>query len=54
MVIVLKKGASKKEMQTIAKKLKKSTGVDTKKYCGVLSLQEEPLTIQKQMRDEWR
>ena len=54
MVLVLKKGASKKEMQTITKKLKKSVGVNTKKYCGVLSLTEDPMTIQKQMRDEWR
>lgn len=54
MIIVLKKGASKKEMQTLTKKLKKSEGVDTKKYCGVISLKEEPLAIQKQMRDEWR
>jgi hypothetical protein len=41
-------------MQTITKKLKKISGVDTKKYCGVINLKEGPLTIQKQMRDEWR
>lgn len=29
-------------------------GVDTKKYCGVLRLKEEPMTIQKKLRDEWR
>lgn len=29
-------------------------GVDTKKYCGVLKLKEDPLTIQKKLRDEWR
>ena len=54
MVLVLKKGASKKEMQTIAKKLKKNAGVDTKKYCGAISLTEDPLTIQNQLRDECR
>ena len=54
MVVVLKKGASKKEMQTIAKKLQKNTGIDTKKYCGTISLTEDPLAIQKKMRDEWR
>ena len=54
MVVVLKKGASKKEMQTITKKLKKNTGVNTKKYCGTISLKEDPIAIQKQMRDEWR
>ena len=54
MVLVLKKGASKKEMETITKKLNKKAGVNTKKYCGVISLTEDPLSIQKQMRDEWR
>lgn len=53
MVVVLKKEATKKEMEIISKKLKKKTGVNTKKYCGVISLSENPLTIQKQMRNEW-
>ncbi len=29
-------------------------GVDTKKYCGVIKLKEDPLAIQKRLRDEWR
>lgn len=29
-------------------------GVDTKKFCGVLKLKEDPLIIQKQLRDEWQ
>ena len=29
-------------------------GVNTLKYCGVLNLKEDPLTIQKKLRDEWR
>jgi hypothetical protein len=28
-------------------------GVDTKKFCGVLKLKEDPLVIQKRLRDEW-
>ena len=24
------------------------------KYCGILSIKEDALTIQKQMRDEWK
>lgn len=28
-------------------------GVDTHKFCGVIKLNEDPLTIQKRMRDEW-
>ncbi len=54
MVLVLKKGASKKDMQLIEKKLQKSAGVNTKKYCGTIKLNEDSLIIQKQLRDEWR
>jgi hypothetical protein len=53
MVLVLKKGASKKEMESIADKLRVAKGVDTKKYCGTIKLKEDPLEIQKKMRDEW-
>jgi len=54
MVLILKKGATKKEMDTISAKLPMKKGVDTKKYCGVIKLQEDPLVIQKKMRDEWK
>ena len=54
MVLVLKKGASKKEMDSISEKLTNSKGVNTKKYCGTVKLQEDPLAIQKKMRDEWQ
>jgi hypothetical protein len=56
MVLILKKGASKKEIAAIEKKLYKekvSTGFNAKKYNGVLKLKEDPLVIQKQLRDEW-
>lgn len=29
-------------------------GVDTKKFCGVIKLKEDPLAIQKRLRDEWQ
>ena len=54
MVLVLKKGASKTEMENISAKLHVTKGVNTKKYCGVIKLKEDPLVIQKQMRDEWK
>jgi hypothetical protein len=57
MVLVLKKGASKKDIEALRKKLERrrtSKGVDTKKYCGVIKLKEDPLVIQKKMRDEWQ
>ncbi len=55
MVLVLKRGAGKKEINAIRKKLGKMPvkGVDTKKYCGVIKLKENPLDIQKRLRNEW-
>ena len=53
MVLVLKKGATKKEMDNISQKLEATKGVDTKKFCGILKLKEDPLIIQKKMRNEW-
>lgn len=56
MVLVLKKGASKKEMERINKKLRllpSRKKLDAKKYCGVIKLTEDPLAIQKRLRDEW-
>ena len=36
------------------KNLSDSKGVNTLKYCGVIKLNEDPLVIQKRLRDEWR
>jgi len=54
MVLVLKKGASKKEMDSLAEKITIVKGVNTKKYCGAIKLKEDPLVIQIKMRDEWQ
>ncbi len=56
MVLVLKKGASKKDIQQANKKLGEiSSGkkLNTKKYTGVINLKEDALIIQKKLRDEW-
>jgi len=58
MELVLKKGATKKEIEALERKLYKekvSTGFNAKKYNGILKLKlkEDPLVIQKKMRDEW-
>lgn len=57
MGLVLKRGATKKEIEAIEKKLYRerpaSTGFNAKKYNGVLKLKEDPLSIQKKLRDEW-
>jgi len=56
MVLILKKGATKKDIEAIEKKLykeKPSAGFDAKKYNGILKTSEDPLTIQLKLRDEW-
>lgn len=54
MVLVLKKGATKKEIDLIKKKFLTVEGVNTKKFCGSIKLKEDPLTVQKSLRDEWK
>lgn len=54
MVTIIKGSSSKEELNKQLKKALKTKGVDTKKYCGVLTLKEDPIEIQKRMRDEWK
>jgi uncharacterized protein (UPF0335 family) len=56
MVLILKRGASKKDIKAIEKKLyqeKSAAGFNAKKYNGVIKLKEDPLVIQNKLRDEW-
>ncbi|MEO8885254.1 MAG: hypothetical protein ABI367_04265 [Mucilaginibacter sp.] len=56
MVLLLKKGANKKDIEAIEKKLYKEkalSGFNAKKYNGVLSLKEDPLTSQLNLRNDW-
>ncbi|MFM1961970.1 MAG: hypothetical protein RLZZ172_815 [Bacteroidota bacterium] len=53
MVLILKKGASKKEIESIEKKLKNPPGVDVLKHCGKIKLKTDPLILQKSLRNEW-
>ena len=56
MTLILKKGASKKDIQQINKKLNEiSSGkkLNAKKHSGVIKLKEDALSIQKKLRDEW-
>lgn len=54
MVLVLKKGASKKQIEALEKKIKGKKGIDIIKYCGSVKLKKDALTIQKHLRDEWK
>ncbi len=56
MVIVIKKGASKKTISTKLNKIaKKSTkkGLDANRYAGTVKFKEDGLILQKQWRNEW-
>ena len=56
MTVILNKKIDKKEFQKILKSLASKNdvkGVDTLKHCGVIKLKKDPLTIQKEMRNEW-
>jgi hypothetical protein len=56
MVWVLKKGASKQEIDELGKKVFKTMGVgsfNAEKFSSVLVLEEDPLAIQKKLRSEW-
>ncbi len=54
MVTIIKKGSTPRCISQALKKLRNSKGLDAFKYCGTIHLQEDPLSIQKKMRNEWR
>ena len=55
MVLVLKKGAGKKEIEAIEHKLFKAgeSGFNAQKYNGALKIKGDALDIQKKLRNEW-
>lgn len=56
MINVLKYGTDKKSINQLMERLKKTDrlkGIDAYKYCGILKLKEDPLIIQKKLRNEW-
>lgn len=53
MVTIIKKGSNKKEIEKALSKLRSTKEFDAYKYCGTVKLDEDPLEIQKRMRDEW-
>lgn len=54
MVLIIKKEASVKEIKKLMNAKKSKKGLDAKKYLGIIKLKENPLEIQKRMRDEWQ
>ena len=54
MVTIIKKGTSREKIKIALKKRSiKIKGPDLLKYCGSISLKEDPLEMQKKWRDEW-
>ena len=55
MVTVIKKGMRKKEIKALLERYEKTRKrkIDIKKYCGIIDLKEDPLVVQRKLRDEW-
>ena len=56
MVIVIKRGMKRKQINTILDRNKRTTKkkLELEKYCGILKLSADPLDIQKELRNEWK
>ena len=56
MVTIIKRGSTKEEIKSKLERLneeKQRKVIDLNKYCGSIELQEDPLKLQKQWRNEW-
>jgi hypothetical protein len=54
MITTIEKGTSgEKIRQALKKRQSKIKSPDLKKYCGSISLKEDPLEMQKKWRNEW-
>ena len=56
MKVHLKNGATKKDIEAIEKAIygeQNTGGFNAKKYNGILRLPDDPLVIQRNLRNEW-
>ena len=55
MVYIVKPGITRKEFDKLLKKAtpKPKKLFNARKYCGILKLDEDPVTLQRRWRDEW-
>jgi hypothetical protein len=53
MVVVIKKGESKKSIQSKLRKLKSGKGFPASKFTGKVKIKEDAVAIQRKLRDEW-
>lgn len=55
MVITLKKGSNRSRILKLLEKIRQTKplrGIDAYKYCGLINLEEDPIEIQRKMRDD--
>lgn len=57
MVVTIKKGATEADIKKIEKKIfgapNGTVGFDAKKFNGTVKFEEDAMTIQKKLRNEW-
>jgi len=53
MVTVIKKGTNKKDLEKALANLSTPKKLNARKYQGVIKLDEDPLQVQKRLRNEW-
>jgi hypothetical protein len=53
MTLIITPGMTAEEIHQHAREMRKKLQYDFSKLCGTLKLDEDPLTIQKKLRDEW-
>lgn len=53
MVTIIKRGADRKEIAKALSTFKSTKKFDSYKHCKAIELKEDPVDIQKKMRDEW-
>jgi hypothetical protein len=53
MVLILKNTKDIKKVKELLADRQSKKKFDAKKFCGVLKVNEDALTIQRKLRDEW-
>jgi hypothetical protein len=53
MVVVIEKNSDKQKINELLAKFEPSKVFDAKKFAGKIKWEEDPVTYQKRMRDEW-
>ena len=56
MTTILKPSTTRKQLTALLKRARKRKrkGVDVRSFSGTIALKEDPMVIQKRMRDEWK